>query len=337
MPLPPPPPPGSPSGPPSRPGSNPASGSGLPQPSGPPAARSGRPPETTTCYRHPGRPAGRRCTRCGRPACGECLVQASVGSHCVECARAAKPDIRTRARYWQAGQGALVTYTLIAINVGAFVLLGLYYDLPGMLAGQMTEAQVRFGLNELFVSGQAGAFFNPATGMPDFTSGDEWYRLVTSGFLHFGLIHLGFNMLFLYRLGEELEPLLGRVRFGLLYGASLLGGSAGVLLVGQGGIAAGASGAVFGLMGAYAVGLWRHGVNPFTTGIGALLLINLVLTFAISNISIGGHIGGALAGAVCGAVMLAPRYRAVPRWATFATPVAVGAASLVLSVVAVGG
>lgn len=263
-------------------------------------------------------------------------MQASVGSHCVECAKAARPDVRTRARYWQAGKPALVTYSLIALNVGAFFLLGLYYDLGGMLAGQITEAHVRFGLEEFFVSGQAGNYFNPVTGQTAFTSGEEWYRLVTSGFLHFGLIHLGFNMFFLYRLGEELEPVLGRLRFGLLYGASLLGGSAGVLLVDQGGIAAGASGAVFGLMGAYAVGVWRHGVNPFTTAIGSLLLINLFLTFVISNISIGGHIGGAVVGAVCGAVMLAPNYRAVPVWATFVTPIVVGVASVAVAVVSVG-
>ena len=111
------------------------------------------------------------------------------------------------------------------------------------------------------------------------------------------------------------------------YFASLLGGSAGVLIVDQGAITAGASGAVFGLMGAYAVGMWRNGVNPLTTGIGTLLLINLFLTFAIGNISIGGHLGGLVAGSICGAVLLAPRYRPVPNWARWATPVAVGVAS----------
>ena len=90
----------------------------LPQPPPPP------PPQTATCFRHPDREAGRRCTRCGRPACSECLVQASVGSHCVECARAARPDVKTRARYWSARQPTLVTYTLIAINVAVFVWSG---------------------------------------------------------------------------------------------------------------------------------------------------------------------------------------------------------------------
>ena len=79
-------------------------------------------PQTATCYRHPDREAGRRCTRCGRPACSECLVQASVGSHCLECAKAARPDVKTRARYWSARQPTLVTYTLISINIGAVLL-----------------------------------------------------------------------------------------------------------------------------------------------------------------------------------------------------------------------
>ena len=103
-------------------------------------------------------------------------------------------------------------------------------------------------------------------------------------------------MFFLYVLGPMLEPALGRVRFLLLYLASLLGGSLGVVLFDSGGISAGASGAVFGLMAAAAVGQWRRGINPMTTGIGATLLLNLVITFAIPGISIGGHLGGAAAG-----------------------------------------
>lgn len=260
-----------------------------------------------------------------------------MGSHCVECAKAARPDVRTRARFWQAGKPTLVTSTLLVLNLVAFIGLGLLYDLPGMLSGQLTEAHVRFGLNDFFLQGSPAVTIDPATGERLVTDGNEWYRLVTSGFLHFGLIHIGFNMLFLYQLGGELEPLLGRLRFGLLYFASMLGGSAGALIVSQGGITAGASGAVFGLMGAYAVGLWRNGINPFTTSIGSLLLINLFLTFAISNISIGGHLGGAAAGAVCGAVMMAPKYRPAPAWATWATPVIVGVAAIAIAYVAVRG
>lgn len=288
-----------------------------------------------TCYRHPDRPVGRRCTRCGKPACHECLRQAQVGSHCLDCVKAAKPDLRTRARFWQASKPAIVAYTFIALNVAAFVVLGLVDDLGGMLSGRITDAHLRFGLNEFFVDGDPGAY--PLTdGSLEVSSGQEWYRLVTSGFLHFGLIHLLMNMYFLFLLGNQMEPMLGRVRFGGLYVASLLGGSAGIVLIDQGGIAAGASGAVFGLLGAYAVGVWQHGINVFSTQIGSLLLINLFLTFAIRNISIGGHIGGLVAGGLCGFVMLAPGYKGYPPWLRNAAPVVVGVAAVAVAVVGAG-
>jgi membrane associated rhomboid family serine protease len=149
------------------------------------------------------------------------------------------------------------------------------------------------------------------------------------------VIHIAFNMYFLYVLGPMLEPALGRVNYLLLYMASLLGGSLGVILFDSGGITAGASGAVFGLLAAATVGLWRRGINPFSTGIGTTLILNLIITFTISGISIGGHIGGALAGAVCGAVMLAPAYRRGPSWTVWATPVAVAIGSVVAVVMIV--
>ena len=108
-----------------------------------------------------------------------------------------------------------------------------------------------------------------------------------------------------------------------------------MIVIGGVGITAGASGAVFGLLAAATVGLWRRGINPFTTGIGATLIMNLVITFAIPGISIGGHVGGAIAGAICGLVMLAPAYKGFPRWATYATPIAVGAFSVIASVIIV--
>jgi membrane associated rhomboid family serine protease len=168
------------------------------------------------------------------------------------------------------------------------------------------------------------------------SQGNEWYRLVTSGFLHFGLLHLAFNMYFLFVLGNQMEPQLGRVKFLMLYVASLLGGSAGVILFDQGAFTAGASGAVFGLLGAMAVGIWQRGINPFTTQIGTLLLINLGLTFFVSGISIGGHLGGLLAGSICGFVMMAPGYKAFPAWSRYATPAVVGVAAVAISVISAG-
>jgi membrane associated rhomboid family serine protease len=269
------------------------------------------------CYRHPNREAGRRCTRCGKPACADCLVQAAVGSHCLECAKAAQPDIKRRARTWNASQPALVTMTLIGVNVVLFGLAALRD--PQSITGRLTQAHVDLDLYRPFLE-QDG----------------EWYRLVTSGFMHFGIIHLGFNMYLLYLLGQMLEPALGRVRFGLVYMAGLFGGSAGALLLDGNALVAGASGAVFGLMALAFVGYYLQGMNPLNTSIGTLLLLNLFLTFFLRDrISIGGHIGGAVAGGLCALVVMAPRHRRFPDWATYATPVAVSLGAIVLSVVTV--
>ncbi len=287
----------------------------------------------TVCYRHPNRPAGRRCTRCGRPACDQCLVQVSVGSQCPECLKAARPDVKTRAKWWSAKQPNLMTMSLIIANVVVFLLVLIFSHEPGALTGSVTDMHLRLGLSK-DVLAHPIAWQSDAGGL-FMTEPNGWYRLITSGFLHFGIIHLGFNMYFLYVLGPMLEPALGRVRFLLLYIASMLGGALGVVLIDTAGISAGASGAVFGLLAAATVGLWRRGVNPFTTGIGTALLLNLFITFAIPGISIGGHLGGAIAGAICGAVMLAPSYRGFPKWVTYATPVAVGIGSVIATVMIV--
>ena len=249
-----------------------------------------------------------------------------MGSHCPDCVKAAKPDARTRARFWSARQPVLITMSLIAINVAIFVYVLIVTREPAALSGGVTDVHLQFGLSK-DVLVQPIAWQSDDGGIY-ITEPDGWYRLITSGFLHFGIFHIAFNMYFLYVLGPMLEPGLGRINYLLLYMASLLGGSLGVIVVDSGGITAGASGAVFGLLAAASVGLWRRGVNPFTTGIGTTLLLNLFITFAIPGISIGGHIGGAVAGAICGAVMLAPSYRRGPAWAVWATPVAVGIASV---------
>ncbi|MGB0113832.1 MAG: rhomboid family intramembrane serine protease [Ilumatobacteraceae bacterium] len=242
--------------------------------------------------------------------------------------------MKTRAKFWSAKQPNLMTMSLIIANVAVFVLVLLVAREPGALTGSVTDMHLRLGLSKdvlaqtIIWQGDDGGLF--------ITQPDGWYRLVTSGFLHFGIIHIGFNMYFLYVLGPMLEPALGRVQFLLLYIASMLGGGLGVVLIDtSSGISAGASGAVFGLLAAATVGLWRRGVNPFTTGIGTALLLNLFITFAIPGISVGGHLGGAVAGALCGLVMLAPSYRSFPKWASYATPVAIGVGSIVATVMVV--
>ena len=137
-------------------------------------------------------------------------------------------------------------------------------------------------------------------------------------------------MLLLWQLGELLEPALDRARFALLYFASMLGGAAGALLLSPDALTGGASGAVFGLMAAATVGLSLRGVNPFRTGIGATLLINLLITFTIPNISVGGHLGGAAMGAAVGYVMLEPRWKRPAPWMSWAAGVVGIVASLVV-------
>lgn len=238
-----------------------------------------------------------------------------MGSHCLDCAKAARPDVKTRAVFWNARQPALVTMGLIGANVLAF--LATVLGDGRALAGDLTEAHVDYGL------------FGPAIGYYD-----EWYRIVTSGFMHFGIIHIGFNMYLLYMLGQMLEPALGRVKFALVYLAGLLGGSAGALLLSPNSISAGASGAVFGLMALAFVGYYLNGMNPMNTSIGSLLILNLFITFVVSNVSIGGHLGGALAGALCAFTVMAPRHKQLPKWASYAGPVAVCAIAIVVCVIA---
>jgi membrane associated rhomboid family serine protease len=274
-------------------------------------------PTTSTCFRHPGREAWRRCTRCGRPACSECLVQAQVGSHCVECAKHARPDARTRARYWTARQPTLVTYSLIALNLAVFAWVA-FQDPDSLTSDRLTQGQADLVL------------FKPLLAQ------GEWYRLVTAGFVHFGIIHIALNMWLLFQLGQLLEPAIGRVRFALLYFAALLAGSAGALIMQPNEFHGGASGAVFGLMGAAFVGLRHRGVNPLSTGLGTVLVLNLIFTFTIPGISIGGHIGGIIGGAVAGWVVLAPNYKRIPLWATYVAPLAVMAISVIVSVAVVG-
>jgi membrane associated rhomboid family serine protease len=253
-------------------------------------------------------------------------VRADIGSQCVECARKGRPAVRTRTRDWSARQPVLVTYALIAINVAIFVWMVARDPENLSPGGQITQEQADFALTER-------ALVRTPNGIELIDVTDQWYRLISSGFLHYGIIHLAFNMLLLFQLGNLLEPLIGRVRFGLLYLAALLGGSAGSLLLQPNGLHGGASGAVFGLLGAAAVMMYQRGVNPLSTGIGTTIALNIFISFTIPGISIGGHIGGLVAGAAAGSLM-APRHRRQPVWVTYVAPVAVAAVAVLVSYLA---
>jgi len=158
---------------------------------------------------------------------------------------------------------------------------------------------------------EEGALFGSLRGLPTLgVAHGQWWRIVTSGFMHEDLLHIGFNMYVLYILGQMLEPALGRVKFGTIYAVSLLCGSFGALLVSPHTPTVGASGAIFGLMGAAAVEMRARQIPVMQSGVGGLILLNLVISFALPGISWGGHIGGLIGGAIAMLVFqLGARYR----------------------------
>jgi membrane associated rhomboid family serine protease len=250
-----------------------------------------------TCYRHSDRRAGVVCQRCDRPICPDCMRQASVGFHCPECTKQGAQKIIRPQQLLNARP--LVTQALIAINVAIFAI--------GIGSGLETRPQVAvdYGLIAEFTA--SGGFVFPGLGVAH----GEWYRLLTSGFLHVNVIHIAFNMLVLYQLGQLLEPVFGRLRFGVVYVVSLLCGSLGVMLVSPDNLTMGASGAVFGLMGFAFMALRARGIDPFSTGLGGTIVLNLIITFTLSRyISVGGHVGGLIGGLACGWILTSagPRY-----------------------------
>jgi membrane associated rhomboid family serine protease len=218
------------------------------------------------------------------------MTTTSVGMRCPECA-----SEKTRVRQYSGGavDAPTLTYVLIGINVA--VALG------SLLSGGGYSAS-GVGSDTIFRDG--------ALSRAAIDDGDIW-RLLTSGFIHAGLPHLLFNMLSLWVLGTMLEPAVGRLRFGLIYFASLFAGSFGALVAQPVGTTVGASGAIFGLLSAAIIVLRSRGVNPMESGLVFWLGLNLVLTFGVGGISIGGHIGGLVGGALAALVLyeLAPRAR----------------------------
>ena len=233
-----------------------------------------------TCYRHPDRETGLSCSECGRPICTECMTVAPVGLRCPDHAGArrgarvaAQRGIARAPGMRRGATEALVTKSLIAINVAIYLITavqGAGINAPG---GQLFA--------KMWLDG------------PDVANG-EWWRLITAAFLHASLIHIGFNMLALWWFGAPVEEYLGRARFIGLYLVSGLAGSAGALTQTHN-VTVGASGAIFGVLGAMLILEWqatgRLGGNAMT-----LIVINLAISFALANISIGGHIGGLIGG-----------------------------------------
>jgi membrane associated rhomboid family serine protease len=214
------------------------------------------------------------------------MIPAPVGVQCAECVRTS-PSRIVSGRALLLGYRPYLTYTLIAVNVAVWA--------AGAALGVLSSgSNALLGGGPLVVLGGLSG--------PRVASG-EWWRILTSAFLHTGLIHLALNMAALYVFGTPLERALGGVRFAVLYLASLAAGSFGVLLLSPHSLTVGASGAIFGLLGAILVGQRAAGISFRSSGILSLLVINLVFTFAVPGISIGGHLGGLAGGLAAGSLL----------------------------------
>jgi membrane associated rhomboid family serine protease len=232
-----------------------------------------------TCYRHPSRETGVSCSNCGRPICPDCMTTTPVGMRCPECAKQRTKVMRPRA---VSAAVPRVTYALIAINVIAFLTEEGQFTLFGStIHGKVIEE---------------GVLWRP------FVNEGQYWRLLTGAFLHENLLHIGFNMYLLYLLGMMLEPAIGSTRFAIIYFASLFAGSLGAL-VATASPTLGASGAIFGLMGAAVVELRARRLSVWQSGIGGLIVINLILSFSLAGISVGAHIGGLIGGFAAGMVI----------------------------------
>ena len=247
------------------------------------------------------------------------MHSASVGFHCPACV-ASRSTQRFSPRSAPSAGGLRIparsgrdaTTFLIGLNLAGFVLMVL-------AGGTATRLYDRFASGGGGITGDHGLLggWAPYVGMDPVVgvSAGEWWRLVTGGFLHGGLLHLVFNMFLLWMLGQQLEHLHRPVRYVGLYLGSLAAGSLGVMLMDPMALTVGASGAVFGLMAATVVHQLHRGVNPWHTGLGGLVVVNLFFTFGRPGISIGGHLGGLVGGAALAWLLDACDRRRFPRLA----------------------
>nr|WP_166641387.1 rhomboid family intramembrane serine protease [Amycolatopsis sp. SID8362] len=260
------------------------------------------------------------CSRCGRPACPDCLREAPVGFQCTDCVHAGGQQQRRQHRdHQEAGfgqrtvfgarlsQSVLVTQVILAVNVLVFLF-------TVFQAGSLND-------NDAAALFQHGSLYPAAT-----LGNDEWWRVLTNGFLHYGPIHIAVNSFSLWMMGRALEQVCGRGRYLALYFISMLGASAAVLIFDQSSPpTVGASGALFGLMGAYAVLVLKLRLNP--TGLIITLALNAFITFGIPGISIWAHVGGLVTGALVTAALLYAPEADQARWQ------AIGLGIIVLAIV----
>ena len=259
-----------------------------------------------TCYRHPTRETGVSCSNCGRPICPDCMTPTTVGMRCPECSKQRTRVVRPRA---MVAAAPVATQAIIAVNVIAYL------------------AEIATGSGFGSVSGtvyEHGVLYGPFVGVLH-----EYWRVVTSGFLHANFLHILFNMIFLWFIGRSLEPAIGSARFVAAYGVSLLFGSLGVLLLEPHVAALGASGAIFGVLGTLIVEAYSRRINLWATGLIQIALFNFAFTFAVPGIAIGAHLFGFAGGVAVGIVFDQFDRRRLPRWASLGGCAVLAAAAFV--------
>ena len=219
------------------------------------------------------------------------MITAAVGFQCPECVREANRN----TRQWSTASPIRVTQSLAAVNAVVWVAVSLYTGSLSLWTGGVTSVHRDFALHGAWVHEDG-----------------EFWRLVTSAFLHYGLLHMAMNVLILVFLGRMLEPAIGGARMLLLYAVSLTGGALGALLVEPNAFTAGASGAVFGLAGAVVIAERASGRRWQDSGILMFLVINIVFSLLWPGVSIGGHLGGMIVGALAALILWS-----VPNWTGF--------------------
>jgi membrane associated rhomboid family serine protease len=242
------------------------------------------------------------------------MTPTPVGMRCPECARE-----RTKVKTIRNAPSApIVTQTLIALNAIMFI------------AETATGAPLG--------GGGGGTIFNHlALAGPLVSDQHEYWRLLTTGVLHDGILHILFNMVFLYFMGPMLEPVIGRLNFAIVYFVSLLAGSFGALLFQPGIPTVGASGACFGVLGALIVVAYYRGISIWQSGLGLTLVINIIFSLSVQGISIGAHVLGAIGGAICGWLIIELDERRRMKAAAIIGCLLVGAASVAGAIAVASG
>lgn len=272
-------------------------------------------PQPATCYRHPDRETGLRCSRCDRPICGECANPTAVGQLCPDDAHE-----RTTRQVLPHERRPVVTYALLAVNAVMMLVVAARSGGAAGLMSPTTEALCRLGALNSFAIAEQG----------------EWWRLFTVMVLHGGILHFALNSYALYIFGPTLESVIGPARYLALYVIAGFAGSAASFTISDTALGVGASGAIFGVLGGLVAYFYRHrqqfGGGPLQRLL-IIVVLNLVLAASIPNIDNVAHAGGFLGGLAAMALLEAtPRRNRAAQTLALAVP---AAAAIALTVVGI--